>query len=163
MKVVLGPGAFGAADSIRPYVDGLRERGVDAIAVDLPRGAAARAVPAFLAACPAGRVVAGGHSFGGRVASLAALEREFAGLILFSFPLRSAWRQRTDHWPRIGCPVLVLNGEEDDLAPLADLRQAMTRLPQGRLLLFPDVGHGLGSALPDALDDAARFVATLSA
>jgi predicted alpha/beta-hydrolase family hydrolase len=160
--VVLGPGAFGEAESMREYVAGLRARGVEAAAVDLPRGAAARAVPAFLAACPEGRLVAGGHSFGGRVASLAALERDFAGLVLFSYPLRKAWRQRTQHWAEIGCPVLILNGEEDELAPLDDLRRALPLLRQGRLLTFPGAGHGLGAALPAALDEAARFVATLS-
>lgn len=163
MKVILGPGAFGDAGSMRPYVDGFRERGVDAVAVDLPRGAAARAVPTFLAACPPEPLVAGGHSFGGRVASLAALEREFAGLVLFSFPLRLAVRQRTEHWPRITCPVLVLNGEEDELAPIEQLRDAVALLPRGRLITFPRAGHGLGPALAEALDEAARFVATLSA
>jgi predicted alpha/beta-hydrolase family hydrolase len=163
VRVVLGPGAFGAADSMRPYVDGLRERGVDALAVDLPRGAAARAVPAFLAACPPERVVAGGHSFGGRVASLAALERDFAGLLLFSYPLRQAAALRTAHWPRIECPVLVLNGEEDELAPIEELRAAMAHLRRGRLVTFPGAGHDLRGALSRALDEAAGFVATLSA
>jgi predicted alpha/beta-hydrolase family hydrolase len=162
VKVVLGPGAFGAADSIRPYVEGLRERGLEALAVDLPRGAAKRAVPAFLAACPPEPVVAGGHSFGGRVASLAALERGFAGLLLFSFPLGSAARARTTHWPLIECPVLVLNGEDDELAPVDELREAVKLLRRGRLLTFAGAGHGLGRALPLALDEAVRFVATLS-
>jgi predicted alpha/beta-hydrolase family hydrolase len=148
---------------MRPYLDGLHKRGVAAIAVDLPRGAVARAVPSFLAACPPGVVVAGGHSFGGRVASLAALERDFAGLLLFSYPLRNAWRARTAHWPRLRLPVLVLNGEDDPLAPLTDLRQAVTLLRHGRLVTFPGVGHGLGRSLPKALDEAAGFVATLSA
>jgi len=119
-------------------------------------------VPSFLAACPAGPLVAGGHSFGGRVASLAALEREFAGLVLFSYPLRQAWRRRTAHWSAIECPVLVLNGDQDELSPLDELRQAMALLRRGRLITFPGAGHGLGDALPQALDEAVRFVATLS-
>ena len=160
MKVVLGPGAWKPASSMQPYVDGLRVRGVDAVAVELPRGAAERAVPAFLDSCPPGPLVAGGYSFGGRVASLAALERDFAGLILFSYPLRDAWRKRTEHFPRIRCPVLVLNGEQDELAPLADLKQAMEFLPTARLVTFA-AGHGLAEALDEALDEAARFVATL--
>ena len=144
------------------YIDGFRRRGVEATAVDLPRGAAARAVPAFLAACPPEPIVAGGHSFGGRVASLAALERDFAGLLLFSYPLRRAARERTAHWSQIACPVLVLNGEDDELAPLPDLRRVVGLLRRGRLVTYPRVGHGLGSALPRALDEAARFVANLS-
>jgi hypothetical protein len=44
-----------------------------------------------------------------------------------------------------------------------DLRQAIRLLPDGRLVTFPGAGHGLGKALPAALERAAGFIATLSA
>jgi predicted alpha/beta-hydrolase family hydrolase len=163
VRVVLGPGAFGAGESMAAFVAGLRARGVDAAAVDLPRGRAERAAPVFAALAGPG-VVAGGHSFGGRAASLAAAEHEFAGLLLFGFPLAGRAEERTAHFPRIRCPVLVLNGERDELSPIADLRARMGLLPRGRLVSFPGAGHRLGGAhLEAALDIASEFVLTLSA
>ena len=73
-----------------PFVAGLRARGVSATAIDLPRRRAEDALPAFHLVVPSRPDVAvGGHSFGGRVASLAAAEpgAPYAGLVLFSYPL----------------------------------------------------------------------------
>lgn len=163
MRVILGPGAMASADSLVAHVAGLRARGVDALAIDLPRGRAERAAPVFAALAGPG-VVAGGHSFGGRAASLAAAEPHvrFAGLVLFGFPLSGRADERTAHFPRIRCPVLVLNGERDELSPIAVLREKVALLPSGRLVSFPRQGHALrDAALEEALDIAARFVSSL--
>ena len=75
---------------MKPFVDGLRARGIDATAIDLPKRKAEEAIPAFHKVVPSGSdIVVGGHSYGGRVASLAAAEPGalYAALILFSFPL----------------------------------------------------------------------------
>jgi predicted alpha/beta-hydrolase family hydrolase len=163
MRVVLGPGAMAMADSMAAHVAGLRARGVDARAIDLPRGRAERAAPLF-AALAGPDVVAGGHSFGGRAASLAAAEPhvEFAGLLLFGFPLSGRADERTAHFPRIRCPVLVLNGEGDELSPIGALREKVALMPHGRLVAFRRQGHALrGAALEEALDIAARFVSSL--
>src|SRR6202043_3657189 len=83
MKVVLGHGASGNAASMKPYVVGFKARGIDAMAVDLPRGGAERAVPVFIKASGRGHeVIGGGQSFAGRVASMAAIEADFGGLVL---------------------------------------------------------------------------------
>lgn len=163
MRVVLGPGAFAGADSLARHVAGLRTRGIAARAVELPRGRAERAAPVF-AALAGPDVVAGGHSFGGRAASLAAAQPgvQLAGLVLFGFPLAGRADERTAHFPRIGCPVLVLNGEEDELSPVAELREKVALLPRGRLVAFPGAGHALDGALDAALDAAADFVRTLT-
>ena len=90
MKVFLGPGATGGVSSLKPYVDGLAARGVEARPVNLPGGNAERAVPVYLQQSGTGPdVVVGGRSYGGRVASLAAAasEHDFAGLLLFAYPL----------------------------------------------------------------------------
>src|SRR4051794_35493533 len=72
MRIYLAHGASGNAASMRPWVDGLRERGFEAHAVALPRRKAEDAVGAYEAQVPdEPGVVIGGHSFGGRVASLA--------------------------------------------------------------------------------------------
>ncbi len=162
--MVLGPGAFGTPADLAPYVRGLRARNVAAEAIALPRGRAERAAPAF-AALAGPEVVAGGHSFGGRAASLAAAGgAAFAGLLLFGFPLAGDARRRTAHFPRIGCPVLVLNGEADRLSPVAELRRRLGELPHVRLVTLPGAGHRLtGAALERALDLAADFVAGLAA
>ena len=56
-----------------PFVDGLRRRGLEAIALSLPKRRAEDALGAFYDQVPdEADVVVGGHSFGGRVASLAA-------------------------------------------------------------------------------------------
>jgi predicted alpha/beta-hydrolase family hydrolase len=162
VRVILGPGAFGKAEAISVYVEGLRSRGIDTEAVDLPRGRAERAAEVFIALA-APDVVAGGHSFGGRAASLAASEAGFAGLVLFGFPLAGKAGERTSHFPRVRCPVLVLNGEDDELSPIDVLRQKVTLLPNGRLVSFPRSGHQLEGALDEALDIAAAFVRNLRA
>src|SRR4029077_6048443 len=70
--VILGHGASATAASMRPHVEGLRARGVEAEAVDLPKGRAERAVEVFAAAAAplGGAAVVGGHSYGGRGARI---------------------------------------------------------------------------------------------
>jgi predicted alpha/beta-hydrolase family hydrolase len=162
-KVFLAHGASGSAASMRPYVEGLRQRGVEAAAVQLPRGPAERAMPAFLTQSRDGpEVVVGGQSFGGRVASLLAAEHRFAGLILFSYPLHRPGfpdQLRTAHWPRIRCPVLLLEGDADPFATPAILEREVRKLADHRLVVYPKARHGLkGADLEDALDRVAEFL-----
>jgi predicted alpha/beta-hydrolase family hydrolase len=111
-------------------------------------------------------VVIGGHSFGGRVASLLAAERPVHGLVLLSYPLHApgrheAWDERTAHWPRIACPVLLLSGESDPFARIDLLRGALPRLTDVEAVTYPRVGHGIEPVLDDALDHVAAFVKRL--
>ena len=165
MKVVLGHGASGNAASMKPYVVGFKARGIDAMAVDLPRGGAERAVPVFIKASGRGRdVVGGGQSFGGRVASMAAIEADFGGLVLFSYPLHRPGfpdQLRTEHWPRIKCPVLFLSGDRDPFARIDLLKKWVKVVPDARLEIFPGQGHGLLAVLDQALDVAADFIKSL--
>ena len=164
MKVVLGHGASGDAASMKPYVVGFKRRGIDALAVDLPRGGAEKAVPVFIKASGRGHdVVGGGQSFGGRVASMAAVEADFGGLVLFSYPLhRPGFKDqlRTEHWPQIRCPTLFLSGDRDPFADLRLLEAKIKIIPNARLVVFKGQGHGLLSVLDDALDAAADFLKT---
>lgn len=167
LRVFLGHGASGDAASMAPFVDGLRRRGIDAHAIDLPKRKAEDAVPAFQAIVPAAADVAvGGHSYGGRVASLAAAEpgAPYARLVLFSYPLHPPGGHdradlRTAHWPAIGCPVLLLSGESDPFARIDLLRSLVPKLPNARLVTYPRLGHTLRPVLDDALDRAAAFLA----
>lgn len=147
-------------ESMARHVRGLRERGIEARAIALPRGRAERAAETFRELASPG-VVAGGHSFGGRAASLAAVEAPFAGLVLFGFPLAGKGEERTRHLPAIRCPVLILQGEADDLSPIEEVRRLVARAPRIRLVTFPRAPHNLGASLPSALDEAAAFVHAL--
>jgi predicted alpha/beta-hydrolase family hydrolase len=107
--------------------------------------------------------VIGGQSYGGRVASLLAAEEPPAALILFAYPLHApgrhdAWVERTAHWPRIACPVLLLSGESDPFGRLDLLRRAVKQLPNARLVTYPGVGHGVRPVLEAALDEADAFI-----
>lgn len=153
-----------------PYVDGLRARGVDAHPLELPRRRAEDAVPALVAQIPVGgRVVVGGHSYGGRVASLAAagpLADRVAALVCLSYPLHrpgapDTAAARTAHWSSIGCPVLLLSGESDPFARIDLLRDAVRRLPQATLVTWPRLGHGLRPVLDEVVERVAAFVAGL--
>jgi hypothetical protein len=184
--LVIGHGASGSAASMAPHVAGLRSRGIDARAIDLPRGRAERAMPLFAALLAGGLaaggaaagepgitagllLAVGGHSFGGRVASLAAADACEAGrpplaLVLLSYPLhppgrQDEWDARTAHWPRLTCPVILLSGTSDPFAQPALLQQAVAeRLPAAELVEYPRLGHGLAAVLDDVLDRTAAFV-----
>jgi uncharacterized protein len=162
MRVVLGHGASGNAASMKPYVVGFKRRGIDAVAVDLPRGGAEKAVPVFIKTSGRGRdVVGGGQSFGGRVASMAAVEADFGGLVLFSYPLHRPGFQdqlRTEHWPRIKCPTLFLSGDRDPFANIDLLREKVKLIRGAQLVVFPGQGHGLLAVLDQALDAATDFL-----
>jgi pimeloyl-ACP methyl ester carboxylesterase len=179
IRVYLGHGASGTAVSMRPWVDGLRRRGIEAHALELPKRKAEDAVAAYEAQVPdePGAVV-GGHSFGGRVASLAVAGvrvagsaprvHPYAGLVCLSYPLHAPGRQeaveaRSAHWPSIEVPALLLSGTSDPFARIDLLEAAMPKLPDGRLVTYPKLGHGLLPVRDDVLDRIAAFVAGLDA
>jgi len=166
-RILLAPGASGNPKQLAPHVKGLRRRGFDVDLVTLPKGTAERAVPAYRTAIgpePAA-LVTGGQSFGGRVASLLAAEDPPAALVLLAYPLHApgrheAWVERTAHWPRISCPVLLLSGESDPFARIDLLRGAVAQLPRATLRTYPGVGHGVGPVIDEALDEVAAFIAS---
>jgi predicted alpha/beta-hydrolase family hydrolase len=165
MKVVLGHGASGNAASMKPYVVGFKRRGIDAIAIDLPRGGAENAVPVFIKKSGSGHdVIGGGQSFGGRVASMAAVDADFGGLVLFSYPLHRPGftdQRRTAHLHLIRCPTLFLSGDRDPFARIDLLKESIKLVPNARLVIFKGQGHGLLKVLDEALDTAAEFLGSL--
>jgi len=164
-RILLAPGASGDPKQLAPHAAGLRERGYEVEIVSLPKGAAERAMPVYRDAIgeDPSVLVTGGQSFGGRVASLLAAESPPAALVLFAYPLHApgrqeAWDQRTAHWPRITSPALLLSGESDPFARIDLLREAAGRLPNGTLVTYPGVGHGVGPVLEAALETADAFL-----
>jgi uncharacterized protein len=164
-RILLAPGASGNPKQLAPHAAGLRERGFEVEIVSLPKGTVERAKPVYREAIgpePAA-VVTGGQSFGGRVASLIAADEAPRALVLFAYPLHApgrheAWRERTAHWPRVDCPVLLLSGESDPFARIDLLREAVSQLPEARLVTYPGVGHGVTQVLDAALDEVDAFL-----
>lgn len=144
---------------MRPWVAVLAAHGVVAQALDLPKSSPARAVGVFreaLLAYPGAAI--GGHSFGGRMASMLASEQPVTALVLLSYPLHRPGHPeelRTAHWPSIDCPALLLSGDRDPFAKVDLLRREVRKLRNGELVVYPALGHGL---LP-VRDDAARRIA----
>lgn len=65
-----------------------------------------------------GPVFIGGKSMGGRMATMLAAERAVAGVCVLGYPFHPPGkpdRLRTEHLPRIDCPVLICQGERDPM------------------------------------------------
>jgi predicted alpha/beta-hydrolase family hydrolase len=108
------------------------------------------------------RAVIGGHSFGGRVASMVAAETPPAGLVLLSYPLHRPGHPeelRVEHWPAIACPVLVLSGDRDQFARRDLLAESVGLLKRAELHIYPGLGHGLRSCAEDVAERIATFAA----
>ncbi len=123
-----------------------------------PRGSAGRDQEGLRHAVEAirqklsGRVFLGGHSYGGRQATmLAAAEPGLVdGLLLLSYPLhppRKPEQLRTDHFPNLSTPALFVHGSRDGFASIEELTAALTLIPtRTELLEIPSAGHELVSA-----------------
>jgi predicted alpha/beta-hydrolase family hydrolase len=151
---------------MQPYIRSLEKLGVDAHALRLPRGAAERAMKSLREqvgeALPTS--VIGGHSYGGRVASMVAAETAPAGLVLLSYPLHRPGHPehlRVEHWPRIECPVLVLAGDRDQFARVELLRQSLRQLADVELHVYPGSRHGLQELAGDVARRIAEFTRKL--
>jgi predicted alpha/beta-hydrolase family hydrolase len=139
---------------MRAHVEGLKRRGIDAVAIDLPVRTAEDVVPTFRTIVPDAPstgdppIAVGGQSYGGGVAT---------------YPLHPPGRPeqaapRSSHWPSIRCPVLLLSGESDPFARIELLRAAVPLLRDAELHTYPKLGHTLKPVLDDALDRAAAFL-----
>lgn len=91
----------------------------------------------------------GGHSYGGRQASMLAAEdpAAAAGLLLLSYPLHPPGKPeqpRTAHLPQLAVPALFVHGEADPFASPAELAAARELIPaRTGLLSLPGAGHDL--------------------
>ncbi len=95
-----------------------------------------------------GRVFLGGHSYGGRQASmLAADEKRVDALLLLSYPLHppaQPARLRTEHFPSLRVPALFVHGTHDPFGALEELQAARSLIPVRTELLAVSGGHDLG-------------------
>jgi predicted alpha/beta-hydrolase family hydrolase len=94
-------------------------------------------------------LLAGGHSFGGRMTSTAAAEAPLdavRGLVFFAFPLHQPGKpetKRAEHLCAVTIPMLFLSGTRDDLADLKLLEPVCKKLgSRATLHLLDTADHG---------------------
>jgi uncharacterized protein len=98
-----------------------------------------------------GPVIAGGHSYGGRMTSMAIAEGAATVdvLTLFSYPLHPPGkpeRARTDHLPSITVPTVFTHGTADPFGTVDELRQAAALIPAPtEIVEVTGARHDLGS------------------
>ncbi len=97
-----------------------------------------------------GRIFLGGHSYGGRQATiLCAAEPELvAGLLLLSYPLhppRKPEQLRIQHLPNLRTPCLFVHGTRDPFGSVEEMTNAPRLIPaKTDLMTVEGAGHDLG-------------------
>jgi predicted alpha/beta-hydrolase family hydrolase len=95
-------------------------------------------------------VFLGGHSYGGRQATmLCAEQRDLAsGLLLLSYPLHPPSQPaqlRVQHFPQLQVPALFVHGTHDPFGSIEEMESALKMIPAKTELLKVDgAGHDLG-------------------
>jgi predicted alpha/beta-hydrolase family hydrolase len=102
-----------------------------------------------------GPLIAGGHSYGGRQASMvvAAKEAHVDVLTLFSYPVHPPGkpeRARTEHLPDIAVPTVFTHGTSDPFGTLDEVGSAAALIPAPtQIVEIADARHDLGSKTLD--------------
>jgi len=96
----------------------------------------------------AGRVFLGGHSYGGRQATLlVAAEPLVAGLLLLAYPLhppRKPEQSRAGHFPNLATPAMFVHGSRDPFGSQEEMQSALKLIPAPtKLLQVAGAGHEL--------------------
>ncbi|HEX5615583.1 MAG TPA: alpha/beta family hydrolase [Acidimicrobiia bacterium] len=147
-----GAGADMHATTLTTVSDALAAAGIPSLRFQFPYRSAGRRAPdraPVLAAAvreaaallarrtklPADRVVLGGRSMGGRIASVVVADVEdplpAAGLVLLGYPLHPPGKPeqlRVEHLARIAVPTLFVSGTRDAFGTPPELRRAARRV-----------------------------------
>jgi len=97
-----------------------------------------------------GRIFLGGHSYGGRQATmLCAAEPDLvSGLLLLSYPLhppRKPEQLRIQHLPNLRTPSLFVHGTRDPFGSIEEMTKALQLMPaKTELMKVEGAGHDLG-------------------
>ena len=160
ISVVLAHGAGSDCNSklLVAICTAFAEAGLAALRIDLPFRVAGDKMPrnqerdrAGLRSAAdlmrrAGRVILGGHSYGGRQASMLVAEDPSVAdfLLLLSYPLhppRKPEQMRTAHFSALRTPCLLVHGTRD---PFGSPEEMQTAIPaHARLMLMERAGHEL--------------------
>jgi uncharacterized protein len=161
-----GAGANCGAPLLVAVADAFCAAGVAVLRCDLPfrqsrpqgpppRGSAERDQQGLRAAVEAvgrevpGRIFLGGHSYGGRQASMLAASEPglVPALLLLSYPLhppQGPSEMRTAHFSRLTTPALFVSGARDGFASPEEMKAALALIPaRTELLSVPSAGHEL--------------------
>ncbi len=178
--VVLAHGAGANRESpvLRAVASAFAAQGIAALRIDLPfrqarpkgppspawaerdREGLRRALAALARRCP-GRLVLGGHSYGGRQASMLLADAPglAQGLLLLAYPLHPPGRperRRTEHLITLRTPTVFVHGTRDPFGFVDELDEARGMMPgPTRLLAVRDAGHDLGARGDAAFAEAA--------
>ncbi|BBZ20491.1 alpha/beta hydrolase family protein [Mycolicibacterium gadium] len=119
-----------------------------------------------------GPVVAGGHSYGGRMTSMVVADdaAKVDALTLFSYPLHPPGkpeRARTEHLPRISVPTVFTHGTADPFGSIDELRTAAALISGStEVVEINGARHDLGSKTLNvpalAVDAALRLLGAAS-
>ena len=156
-----GAGAGMRHKSMQAIADAFERRGIATLRFDFPYMAEGRSrvdspdvatasiAEAYASAAERTKlpIWLGGHSFGGRMASHAVLDRKLpaAGLIFCSFPLHLPGKpdtKRARHLAEIRQPMLFLSGTRDALAERTLLEPLVESLPNATLHWLDTADHG---------------------
>lgn len=92
------------------------------------------------------RIVAGGRSMGGRIASQVVAAGEVVdALALFAYPLHPPGRPeqlRVEHLARIGVPALFCSGDRDTFGTIDELTTATSVIKDRRIHVLEGADHG---------------------
>jgi hypothetical protein len=98
----------------------------------------------------AGRIFLGGHSYGGRQATMLCVAEPdlVAGLLLLSYPLhppRKPEKLRIQHLPNLRTPSLFVHGTRDPFGSIEEMTNALQLVPaKTDLMTVEGAGHDLG-------------------
>ncbi|MEO8358458.1 MAG: alpha/beta family hydrolase [Vicinamibacteria bacterium] len=186
--VILGPGAGGTRQTpqLRAVAAALDPGQYSTILFNFPyqeakrkfpdqapvlEAAVARVVEYARTTLGATKVIVGGRSMGGRMASQAVAHGLVCdGLAFLAYPLHPRGQEsklRDAHLPEIKSPMLFLQGTRDEFARLDLLKATVERLgPPAELVLFEAADHSFktprGSALNSRQTEAAMIEALKS-
>ena len=151
-----------------PYSENGRGRDSNAVCVETIRSA----VKAAHDAAPDLALLAGGHSFSGRMTTTAASEERLEGvkgLVLFAFPLHPSGApdtKRAEHLANVNVPMLFLSGTRDALGELDLLKPTIKKLGnRATLHLLDTADHSFKiqktkrATTEDVFDEIARVTA----
>jgi len=150
--IILGHGA--GSNQLSPFMQlfasGLAERGLDALTFNFVYMENRKGAPdtkAKLEACysavidaatshkklKGNRLLIGGKSMGGRIASQVAAtgDERIAGLVFLGYPLHppgQPQKLRTDHWPSIKAPMLFVQGTRDAFGTPDEINPILKKL-----------------------------------
>lgn len=192
LTVALAHGAGAPMDTpfMTFFAEGLAKAGYRAVRFEFPYMAARRKTGAkkppdrqpilletwrsLIAGFGSEKLVIGGKSMGGRMASLIADDANVRGLVCLGYPFYGAGRKdkpRTEHLLSLKTRTLICQGERD---PMGD-RDSVSQLKLSRAITvrwLPDGDHDLkprrasgrthDENLTDALDAVCEFLAALS-